>query len=230
MTFHVFQISHQRICVFFLSHVGPCQKKNNIFFCQTYWLQIEFLLVWHTSSISFGNHIFIMNNCPDVVTSKIISFLHITGPLNFPSLSLSTNFQAERSQNFPAHHTWISYAQLLWEQTLDVLRQYRCVICFIHSHLAPGFFLYSKGDLRSCRFLLFFLLCLLWECYVANSHLCLEKIPSKTSAHLFNLQPLHLQTKWPWKAEKSPCLLSFVSGEIREQSLPTWRPDCGLIS
>ena len=125
MTFHVFQISHQRICVFFLSHVGPCQKKNNIFFCQTYWLQIEFLLVWHTSSISFGNHIFIMNNCPDVVTSKIISFLHITGPLNFPSLSLSTNFQAERSQNFPAHHTWISYARLLWEQTLDVLRQYR---------------------------------------------------------------------------------------------------------
>ena len=206
------------------------KKKKTIFFCQTYWLQIEFLLVWHTSSISFGNHIFIMNNCPDVVTSKIISFLHITGPLNFPSLSLSTNFQAERSQNFPAHHTWISYAQLLWEQTLDVLRQYRCVICFIHSHLAPGFFLYSKGDLRSCRFLLFFLLCLLWECYVANSHLCLDKIPSKTSAHLFNLQPLHLQTKWPWKAEKSPRLLSFVSGEIREQSLPTWRPDCGLIS
>ena len=42
--------------------------------------------------------------------------------------------------------------------------------------------------LRSCHFLLFFLLlCLLWGCYVANTPLHLEKIPSKASAQLFNL-------------------------------------------
>jgi len=51
-------------------------------------------------------------------------------------------------------------------------------------------------DLRSCHFLLFFLLlCLLWGCYVANTPLHLEKIPSKASAELFNLQLLHLQTE-----------------------------------
>ena len=70
---------------------------------------------------------------------------------------------------------------------------------------------------------------LLWGCYIAKTPLHLEKIPSKASAQLFILQPPHLQTERPWKAEKThvSCLLS---GEIQEQSLPTWRPDCGLIS
>ena len=45
----------------------------------------------------------------------------------------------------------------------------------------------QKEYLRSCHFLLFFLLlCLLWGCHVANTPLHLEKIPSKASAQLFN--------------------------------------------
>ena len=85
-------------------------------------------------------------------------------------------------------------------------------------------------DLRSCHFLLFFLLlCLLWGCYVANTPLHLEKIPSKASTELFILQLLHLQTEGPWKAEKTH-LSCPVSGEIQEQLLPTWRPAFELIS
>lgn len=60
--------------------------------------------------------------------------------------------------------------------------------------------------LRSCSFLLFFLLlCLLWGCYVANTPLHLGKIPSK--AQVFNLQPQQLQrTLKSWKRPTSPVL------------------------
>ena len=43
----------------------------------------------------------------------------------------------------------------------------------------------------------------LWGCYAANAHLSFEKIPLRASTQLFNLQPLHLQTEGPWKAEKT---------------------------
>ena len=81
----------------------------------------------------------------------------------------------------------------------------------------------SKRHWQLC-FILFF-----QGCYTANTSLYIEKLPSKASAQLFNLQLLHLQTEGPWKAEKTH-LSCPVSGEIQEQLLPTWRPAFELIS
>ena len=70
---------------------------------------------------------------------------------------------------------------------------------------------------------------LVWGRYAANSHLHIEKIPSKASTQLFNLQRMHLQTEDVEKLEDWP-LLTSVSEEIQQQSLPTWRAACERIS
>ena len=49
---------------------------------------------------------------------------------------------------------------------------------------------------------------LVWGRYAANSHLHIEKIPSKASTQLFNLQRMHLQTEDVEKLEDWPLLTS----------------------